>query len=83
MFQYVLASSKDIFGEKTETFSMLCDDYFTQINVYVTLLEYCLPYVCTDIKWNIGNMNLGQISHLNLDKFGIGNDIPDCCSHEL
>ena len=25
----------------------------------------------------IGNINLGQTSRLNLDKFGIGNDIPD------
>ena len=25
----------------------------------------------------IGNINLGQPSRLNLDKFGIGNDIPD------
>ena len=26
----------------------------------------------------IGNINLGQTSHLNWDKFGIYNDIPDC-----
>ena len=25
----------------------------------------------------IGNINLGQASRLNLDKFGISNDIPD------
>ena len=24
----------------------------------------------------MGNINLGQISHLNMDKYGIGNDIP-------
>ena len=28
----------------------------------------------------IGNIKLGQTSHLNLDKFGISNDIPDCRS---
>ena len=28
----------------------------------------------------IGDINLGQTSRLNLDKFGIGNDIPDCRS---
>ena len=28
----------------------------------------------------IGNINLGQTIRLNLDKFGIGNDIPDCHS---
>ena len=30
------------------------------------------------VRKNItGNINLGQTSHLNLDKFGTGNDIPD------
>ena len=28
----------------------------------------------------IGNINLGQTSRLNLDKFGISNDIPECRS---
>ena len=28
----------------------------------------------------IGNINSGQKSRLNLDKFGIGNEIPDCRS---
>ena len=28
----------------------------------------------------IGNINLHQTSRLNLDKFGINNDIPDCRS---
>ena len=32
------------------------------------------------LKNFIGNINLGQTSHLNLGKFGIGNDIPDCRS---
>ena len=27
-----------------------------------------------------GNTNLGQASHLNVDKFGVGNDIRDCRS---
>ena len=31
----------------------------------------------------IGNTNLGQTSRLNLDKFGIGNDIPDCLGPTL
>ena len=28
----------------------------------------------------IGNINVGQTSRLNLDKFGISNNIPDCRS---
>ena len=28
----------------------------------------------------IGNTNLGQVSRLNLDKFGVGNYIRDCRS---
>ena len=34
----------------------------------------------------IGNINLGQTSHLNLNKFGIGNDVPFAdrhCWHKL
>ena len=33
------------------------------------------------VRKNIkGNINLGQTSRLNLDRFGISNDIPDCRS---
>ena len=41
------------------------------------------PKTLSERKTFIGNINLGQVSCLNLDKFDIGNDYSDSDWHHL
>ena len=57
-------------GGTQERFSMLAIVYFFDRHIAGKTLSAR--------KNVIGNITLSQISGLNLDKFGVGNYIPDC-----